>query len=393
MKLLLYDHGENTHLAELLAMTEQVGYHCPRTTKYFDSAYGKGLRGVEKIDNFWSVVEQVDTVMVFGSNMHDDGGLVNYLKQQRKLNVFGAGSQDTQLEWDRSTVMKMQINPQKVTGVDALLRTLKGAKDKVVKVSGYRDTETFIHDDWDSTLNQHVSKLLDAYGTDPAVEFIVTDKIKDKFEPGADDLYVNGSVANLRAYGYEDKDNAYIGKIVKDDQMPQPIAGTLPMHRSTTFASIEYIGGHLTDITMRVPYPPGPAMCIGYDNIIQWITSAAMGSSVPLVARNPYMFAVMLYSPFAKDHPVKVEVSDKNKFWLRLSRAFSHDGGATRYVAPNKDGYLGCLVYSAKEIAVGVQMVQSIADDIKAKDLTFDLSSFDTINKSITQGRSRGIPF
>ena len=89
---------------------------------------------------------------------------------------------------------------------------------------------------------------------------------------------------------------------------------------------------------------------------------------------------------------MEVSCDSANRAFLKLSRHYRR--GDRVYVAPNEDGYLGCVAYSASGLVEGVNMTKLIAEKVSCKGLTYNASALDTIlDKTIPIGRTNGIPF
>lgn len=398
MKLLVYDHGHNLEVAIALAKSgDTVLYHVPSTTCYWDSIPGEGFEGegITKVKDFWPIVDSVDRIFFFGSSSHFDGHLVDYLRSRDRL-VIGAGSRAEELERDRWHLKKIQqqmglpIPGAKLFhGVPALLDYLHDNPNKIVKVSRHRDLETFTHDNWESTQAQHVGKLLTVYGTDPNIQFVVESPIDTDLEVGADDILFNGIPQADRCYGYEQKDAAYIGRLVSN--LPHILQKTFTalepeLDECTSFFSTEVRGQFLIDVTARCPHPPTAAMLAAYPHLGYHL----IYGGTDLKAYYPYCGSLVLKSPWSKEHPLKVSFPSSFRSNVKLLNAFKR--GQDYYVAPGHDEIIGYVSAAGLSVDQVIHHLNSIVETVKAKDLYYE-NALDSITTKIQQGRHNGISF
>lgn len=406
MKCLVYDHGHNLELALALALDKhEVAYYVPPSDKYWDQIYGQGFEreGLVKVPDFFPRLDYSDAIFFFGASSHFDGNLVEWLRH-KDYKVWGAGNSE-RLESDRWHAKQVQDKAhlpvqgvKHVQGVPALLKELQQVTNKVVKVSKFRDVETFSHDNWKTTEAQFVGELLTKYGTDPNIEFLVEDKIESTVEPGSDDLVVNGQVATSRGYGYENKDDAYIGKFGAElpPLLDKTFRGMQPaMKGCTSFVSLEVRGGFLTDVTMRAPHPPTAAIMQAYTNLPAFLVNGALGQLGQLVTYNGdvvYAASLVLKSTWSLKQPLKVEFPASIRPFVKLLNAFKR--GNDYWVAPGHDEIVGYVSYRATGLKNLVASIHTLADQVKAKDLYCDHEALDELlEKTIPEGRQSGIPF
>src|SRR5262245_37335810 len=146
---LVYDRGAFLPLAIALAKGfDQVFYFSTNSgfsTKSQEALIGRGFAGIERVDSFWSYIDDVDTICFPDVG---DGDLIHYLKE-KGYPVWGCDRAEM-LELDRWQFRKLlnelgQPNPDttRVIGIDQLRKELRDREDCYLKTGFFRnDFET-----------------------------------------------------------------------------------------------------------------------------------------------------------------------------------------------------------------------------------------------------------
>ena len=409
MKILVYDHGLCLEAAISLAHAgHTVGYHVTPVDKHSlhnVAQMGSGFEseGVNKVDDFWSAIDKVDLICCFDTY---SGDLVDYLRKHN-YKVFGAGSNAERLELDRWFAKNaMRSLPttkvERIQGVVSLIEKLEHAKPCWVKCSGFREIETFRHDNWTVTQEQFIAPLLIEYGTDPDLVFILEDDIDPAIEVGCDSLIVNGEwPVQVTPYGYEAKDSAYIGffgattlpnamKRVNDVITPHLLA-------ASTFVSSEVRvtpngDGYPVDLTIRAPHPPMAAMLEALDGITTVFTSPKNGKGIwYLKPRVNYAAVLVGTSGWSEEHRCEIKFPTKIRQWVKLMKAYKQNN---KYFTLPSSSFTVLAVGIGATVDQAIKGCKGVAEQIKGRELTFDYSALDKIkDETIPKGKKCGIPF
>src|SRR5512137_1964280 len=192
--VLIYDNGLFVSWAERLTeYFDRVLYYNPCKNAFPKSnsrLVGTGIEGVEKVTDFWDVVDDVD-LFIFPDVY--DGDLQNELRRQGKR-VWGSGKgEEIELHrWETKQLlarMGLPVQPVvKIVGLEALRDHLKSVDGKKwIKVSWTRgDMETWEHESYDLS-EPRLDELENKLGAKKKViEFIVEDDIPDAVEVAYD---------------------------------------------------------------------------------------------------------------------------------------------------------------------------------------------------------------
>ena len=226
---MVIDHGLFTFIAERLAEDfGRVLYFNPWATAFPKSGphmVGEGIDGVERIDEIWSNLDRAD-IIIFPDIY--DGELQNHL---RKLGhrVWGGGTTD-HFEYDRWEFRNLQADIKMATprcerlrGLTALRDLLIENEDLYVKVNKYRgDMESFHHTSYNLT-EPYLDDLESRLGAKKEVIEFVVEWPVEGVEVGFDGWSIDGKFPEIAGYGYEIKDNGYVGRIVKYADLPDSL--------------------------------------------------------------------------------------------------------------------------------------------------------------------------
>jgi hypothetical protein len=274
-----------------------------RTTypKIEDYISGFGFDSIEKIDDYATVLDDVDVIMFTDVGF---GSLADYLRMEGK-NVFGASKRGERLEIDRRLLIeefeKLGIGLPKykiLRGVSALVGYIKANEGRGkrfwVKINKFRgNMETC------SCTNAEEIKVLigqSGFGIlGEKLEFIVTDEVNG-VEIGIDTFFNGKEFLHPYHLGDEIKDAGTKGKWVKDSLWDELLLEKLQPwlskagYRGAFSMEAIYDGSdiHCLDATCRLPYPPS---CVFTKNIDNWgdvVEAVAKGEHIDVKPRYPY---------------------------------------------------------------------------------------------------------
>jgi hypothetical protein len=399
MKVLMHDNGLCTELGVMLARAgHSVGYHTPWQSAFprAASAYiGRGLEGLIPVDNFSKALEKCDMVFCPDTFTQD------WVEQARakKKPVWGPGGGE-ELEHDRAKMKVLQkqiglaVGPYEVIiGIDALIKHLQTNKDRWIKASKYRQIETFHHIDWESTRDQYLGTILESYGGGPANEivFISEEPLDSKCEVGMDRAFEQNWLVD--GWGYEKKDEAYIGK---SGPLPKPLkefadamGPELARRNVCSFFSNEVIftpkGPFQIEPTVRAPHPPTAGMMELHDLCRPIIDCAS--SDTP----NQYVAVLVIRSSWAGDHWTKIEFPTQMRRWVKLAQACKL--GANYLAVPGNE-FVGYCVGLGASADVAAKACKSVAETVKCRDMDVNMSALDEIlDEQIPNGKKFNLDF
>lgn len=333
---IIYDpSGDHTHIAEAIVGNFgavkfysfwQEGFPDPK--KFLP---GLGLEGVERIDDFFDHLDDVDLVIFPDVG---NGGLQQYLRGQG-IAVFGSG-QAGKLEQDRlllkSVCAEAEIDTGEyavVKGIDQLRAVLQEVNDLYVKLSWFRGAmETFHHRNWLSTQAwlDDVSLRLGPYGK--LAEFVVEQPIEDDDGPccefGFDTFCADGVFPRTIMWGPEVKDAAYFGTTAPlpyrlQDTLDR-LAPVLKRYNYRGAVSIESrcteAGTFLIDFTARFGSPPSEVQSKYISNLADIMWAVAHGEIIEPEYAGKYCGQLVLRSEFYQDHALAVEVENPGRVAL-----------------------------------------------------------------------------
>lgn len=403
MRILFLDHGLNLELALLLGRAgHQVAYHVSAVDKHSlhdVHLMGRGFKEITKVDSWVGLTDTVDLICSPDCHL---GEVVDWARN-KQIPTWGAGSTATKLELDRWFAAKEEnlaglptVGVQRVVGVPNLIKELQKSGEFYVKCSGFREIETFKHSDWTATQEQFIAPLLQAYGADPNLEFVLTQPIDPAVEVGADNILLNGRVGSITPYGYEDKDTGYIG--VLDRTLPPSLErinrAMLPHFKDySTFFSTEARvvpdgQGYPIDLTVRAAHPVLAGMLVSVYNLVDTITN---GSQPDVESQCAFMAVLVGESAWAEEHPVEVKFPEKLRNYVKLAKAQCRHG---RFFTVPSQSYPVQVVGVGPTSQGAAKMCKFNVEQVKGKDLVFDLSSMDKlVDETIPEGMKYGIDF
>jgi len=408
MKILLYDHGLNTEIGIKLAQAgHTVGYFSEWREAFprcVNESVGKGLEGLERVDNFLTAAERSDLICCFDTNSSD---IVQHMRSIGKR-CFGAGKAE-KLELDRSFTKQVLLEAglaigkyRKIKGVDNLIDYLRKEKDKWVKIDGqFRgDNETFHHSDWQKTMAGELGALLMSFGArSNEIEFLVEDPLDSKCEVGYDGFYTNGRFTD-GLVGYESKDKSYVAVFRKYNEMPfclrdtnekikfvfQDAGPTTATIFSTELRLTNEKEYYLIDPCVRAPHPPTAAELEHFENFAECV----LDGTNPIPSAK-YSCVVEVKSDELREHWCEVEFAYRYRHLVKLARACRID--KTFYALPGSP--IACNVVGlGNTFALAKAECIKVLDTVKVPGMSYDLDSLDLLEEeTIPTGEKHGIKF
>lgn len=212
---LVYDEGIFLSLAVRLSRDFKKVYYVSSWKSEYpkskDDMVGERVPGIERVSDFWLVLDEVD-IFIFPSIYHGD--LQLHLESLGKR-VWGSrlGDELERDRWEANELFKSMKLPRptmvQITGMNALRRHLKTVEDKYIKVSHYRGNgETWHHENY--LLSEPIlDEMEHDLGEEKKIfQWIVEDPIKgdDVVECGYDGFSIDGKYPSKTIMGYEKKD-------------------------------------------------------------------------------------------------------------------------------------------------------------------------------------------
>ena len=366
------------------------------------SQIGTGYKQIERVDNFWSNLDQFD-IIIF-----PDGGFLDWGTHLRKMGKLVWGATETELlESSRSLFqdtlerLGLPVAPtQIVLGLNNLKKALKTKKDKWIKVSKWRNLiETYNWVSWNASkfwFDELVYKL-GPIGDLELIEFIIQDPISDSIaEIGSDGYCINGKTPSTIIWGLEVKDVGYVGKI--DKTSPKPIkevnekfAPALRSFKSKGFYSTEIrvqkdMEPFYTDICARAGMPPSSSYLSNISNWSNIISQGAQGIFIEPEYKFKYMVEIILKSNYVKDGYLPVTFPIEYEDNLTFKGAMKIDGKV--FIVPfSLCGVdmveFGSVVVQDNDLDNAIARALIIAESVQAYELRYELAALDIAKESI----------
>lgn len=403
--ILIFDHGDNVHIAERIARDVQhVIYYCPWQSKleFKDLLIGNGLPGVEKSETFWDRLDEAG--LIYCPDVHDYD--VAELLRSTGHAIVGAGS-GARLELDRMFVRELSesvglptINSVKIAGLTALVAYLKGVENKWVKTNIYRgNLETMHHVDYASSkaILDELAVILGPGAED--IEFYVEDNIEG-LEGGIETFISGGTLLSPMLYGYTDG-KCSIYRVVEYADLPEPFRHIFDLIlpaiasygiRADFHTEMRYDGtnAYLTDVTMR---PSGPyiggLMAEAMENFTEVLFGLAEGIETKPVYPAKFGGSVQLVSDHARKRWFAIEAPGDADHWLKLN-AYSKSSGLW-HVSPGSNA-IGGVVATGESVDEVVAAIEERYGMLKSAGID-PIANADDFQAFIDESERYGIEF
>lgn len=410
--VLVADNGLFVELAPRLARDfGEVKYFCPWGSAYPKASLahiGFGLDGVERVTTFWDQVPDADLI-VFPDLYFADWAEVC---RDRFHKPVWSHFQGEMLELDRWGTRKLQRQmglptPKShfITGLDSLAEYLAVHKDRWVKISAYRgDGETWHHDTFHTTRTyldhfaNKVGALADTY------EFLVEEPIEG-IEIGYDGWTVHGNFPEASYWGFEIKDQGYIGRFSPYADLPESIrsindkmAAVLREARSVGFCSFEFRlttdgTAYMIDPCLRAGSPPFEVTQEGYDNLPEILWEGGHGRLCPPKPLGEFIALALIHSSFALTNWVPIEVPEEDRRWLKLRNAAVLDGELYHMPTYGDMPEIGAVIAASDSLEEAIALVKERALRVKGYNLEIKTDALDKAQEEIERAKDFGVEF
>jgi hypothetical protein len=406
----VYDNGLFVELAVTLAKSfGKVYYYMPWESGFPKSnnlIVGKGLPGVERVNNFFDIIDDVDLFVfpdIYASSLQ------LHLEGLGKR-VFGSRSGD-QLELDRGRTKQFLSSLglpvgkwEKVVGFANLRKYLKEHKEQWVKINTTRgDMETFFSKDY-KLVEPRLDELEHALGAKKLImEFIVEDNLKDTKDLAYDGYTIDGKFPNAAMTGVEVKDKGYVGVFKKYEDLPsviknfnKAIAPTLKKYRYRNFFSPELRVAkngiaYMDDACCRFGSPPSEVSLIMLKNLPDIMWNGAVGICVDPEPAGEFAVELLIHSSWADKNwqPIDFPASIRDNVKLRNLTMIQ----GRYYVVPQAVGLpeIGAVVAVGKTFKEAVEKVKFYASQIEGHYIDIFTNVIDEAQKEITELESYGV--
>ena len=407
--VMIYDNRMWVSLAERLAKDfGQVKYFSPWKEAFpqkKNAVVGEGLVDVERVNSFWDHVPETD-LFIFPDIL--DGDIQMHLEDLGKK-VWGSRHGD-QLELNRIGMMKLQkklglpvIPYEVVKGMDDLRKYLKSHDDVWVKISTFRGSIETFHAVNYKYIEFELNNLEHELGAwKDEQEFICEQNTPDCTEFGYDGFNVDGDFPTKNPFGCEVKDMGYICRMIDYKNLPEPIlnfnAAISPYlkkwgyknHFSTETRINKKGIGFTTDITTRMPSPPGELMMYQTENYSELIWEGANGNCIDPIVKEPYGVELIIKCDWAKKNTLNVQFPEKYKDNIKLKSYLKHDG--SYYVIPGEVGLaeIGVIVTAGKTKEEACKKAEEIAEEVRASYIDIPFDALEKAQKEIDKLKEFG---
>lgn len=404
------DKGLFHHIGRRLARDCKTVYYWSPWEKDFptlrDANLGGGWEGVERIDDFWPLKDEID-FWVFP----DCGfaGLQAELKSQG-FAVWGANGGD-EIETKRGKFLKVldEIGLQVpahdvVTGMENLREYLRDKEDKWIKTSLYRgDGETFHWRSWDldePTLTFRENQIGPCCQD---MKFYVFDPISTEIEDGVDTYFVDGKFPQRVIHGFESKDKAYAATFCDFQDLPEPvlksveaIAPVLADYNYAGFFSAEIRikspdDFYFTDPTCRAASPASQVMTELIENFSEVVQAGAHGELLEPVEAAKFGMQCLVTMKREPGQWGTTMIPDEIDQWFKPISAMKTSSGIVCW-SPENENSAGWLV------AIGDTLEETL-ETLKERvamlpdGLSSDLAPMAELLEEIKASESMGMEF
>lgn len=400
--VLVYDYGQFVELAITLSKDfGRVLYFAPWVIGGSPTspmrAIGDGIDGVERVDEIWSHIDDVDLVVF--PDVHEPELQEDMVKRGKRVWGCRGGAE---LEVDRvaskeiARRLGIKVPPYVVvTGVDALTKHLQANNDQWVKIDGTRgDMETF-HSPTFEDVEQQVDKLASDLGPKKNImRFICEQSIDPAVEAGYDGYTVDGKFPNESLIGIETKCQAYIGKTMRYAQLPAQVrevndklSPALKRYGYRGFISTEIRCtkdlAYLIDPCCRCGSPPSELYQVMIDNLGEIIWEGAGGLVIEPEYRAKFGAMVLLQSEWASDEWQHVSFPEKYRENVKLHNLTVIDG--EHYVIPFVDRrtQIGAVVAMGNTADEAINECKKICDEVKGHMIEKPVAALDKAREQL----------
>lgn len=406
------DHGLFVEMARVLGKDfGRTLYYTPWQDGYPSSnplMVGEGVEEIERIPSFWEHLPEID-IFVFPDVYH--GALQTHLESLGKL-VWGSRMGE-ELELDRIRSKEFQaslgidIGPYEVVkGLDALRKFLKHNEEQYVKVSATRgDFESFRSKSY-PLIEPRLDELEHKLGAKKKImEFVVEEAIEPAVECGYDGYTIDGQFPKNALYGIEVKDEGYIGRTKKYDDLPKEVTGVneklapaLKQYGYRGFLSTEIRitpdrKAYSIDPCARAGSPPNELYQLLIGNISEVVWEGANGKLVEPRYIAKWGAELLIHSSWAERNWQGIEFPDEIRENVKLRNLCVVEG--KKFVVPDKSGVpeIGAVVATGNTMKEAVEECKRIAELVEGHWVEVKPDSLSKANEQIEKLEEYGIEF
>ena len=378
-----------------------------------DKAYmGLGVPGIIHTEDVQDFEDMADVIAFFDVG---DGSTQRRLRRAGKK-VFGVGESEC-IEMDRlrfkeilTSVGLPQPEYKVLCGIDELSAYLKECDDLWIKIdSKWRGIkETWYHEDWMSS-EVTVDELAHCLGFIRNTFRFIAESPWPGIETGCDLFVSGGKYLPIGTYGFEEKNEGYLCKVVSIEGMPAAVknvndkmAACYEQWNTCGMISTEVrvlsekafgfeVGtGYFLDATQRAGSPPAEIISGLYTNFPHIVRACANGEMITPAPRSKYAAQVILKSGIAPHSSVPVSVDPGFEELVKFRRQCVIDGQS--FIIPmNEDDIIGAAVGYGDTVEEATCMALEAADHVHCKELYYNANVFEDILETIQCGEELGL--
>lgn len=408
----IVDNGLFSAFADIMSVSfGKVFYTSPWVADFPVSSkikVAEGFPEFERVKDIWGIVDDVD-LFIFPDLYNPD--LQEYLDAKGKR-VWGSRHGE-EIEINRKEALEYfaslglpLVKYEVVNGMSDLRKYLKGRGDEKlwIKIGLARgDTETFSVEGYDlaqGRLDELQAKL------GPIAEdqyFIVEENVDGMIDVGIDTYCIDGKYPSKALLGIEKKDEGYIGAVQDWKKLPKNVTGlyetlgpTLKEYQYRNLFAIEarvldkktWLG----DPCCRFGSPVSELEVYMTKNLPEILWEGAAGKLVEPEYAAPYGFEMLIQSPWATDHPMRVQFPEEYRDQIKFRYAAQFGDGV--WTLPQRDGpQVVCAVVSTgNSVDECIAEADEIAGQIKGTKLE-TLSAGNGLKEYLSQLAKWGITF
>ena len=420
--VLLIDNGGCVELArrivpdfkEVLYFNGYSGTGFPLENPHF---VGTGIKGVNKIYDPFSYIDDVDLIIFSGVSSIQYGDMAEYFRSigKRVVSAFYGQEMETDRiglkEWMKENGLRVNRHKD-ITGTSKLRKFLEDHPDTFfyVKISdpplrGLGETFAF------PNLKLGLPELEKReYRLGSALKEKVTWVVEwqleeDMIEWGTDTFFAGGKYPKTLMGGIEKKDTLYWGVVKQWDEFPKELT---EINKALTPALTDYGYQHnisteckinekreqyLIDLTCRMPSPPSELMIYMIENLAELYWELGGGNVIEPKYKDKYGIQLIMRSTWAEDEkqPVYIDEAVRDNVFIENFTVTEN----VVYTLPNAVGIpsdsVGCICESGKSFADCIEKIKKIIPKVQGIHIEFPTKDLEEINEHIEKLKSWGL--
>ncbi|HEX8950078.1 MAG TPA: hypothetical protein VF790_14005 [Dissulfurispiraceae bacterium] len=438
-----WDFGLFTYIYERLYPYFNVQLYTPYENAFPTSdraIIGAGLKGIAKLEDFWTDKKNVDIFTFFDFYM---GALQDDLREQG-FAVFGPGKRGELLERDRLHFKKVLrdvklpvipfdicvgVNenspeirkklaeslkeygitkkPDELLPLREYLFGLPEGTKRIIKASCFRgDVETEPHEEYEDTkqwLDETAMKL--GVQADEQL-FICEFPIEGKCEPGRDDVISDGVFGTWGMVGWEEKGSALIGKWFKRESIPAILKyiddALIPLFREYRYRGLYCMESRVSekaqygmpagtcwplDICTRAGSPSSEVLIKSIDNFPEVVKMVAQGKEPKIELKDQYAAILKFHtSRLSNNYDVPISYPKEIADSVMVRNKHVHGNGQIYSISQDKGDNAGAVVATGSTIDEACNKCLELIEQVKCKCMEYDQNAFDKIKGYMKEG-------